>query len=341
MVTRASPAPSGPRCTSASWTGLHAALGASPIFGQPHRHTATIKVERVNGDSADVPRSFAGERADDWTDFVPLVEFAIIDSASLLDAARLLVHALLRRLRPAHTSPLFPPAGSDPAGPGEAVADLMGLVTTEPEVQALLQEWQDRCNAELDLVTRAGGRPRVVPLRGACILPWAKCILRLDALRPPARAGALDGLRRVRRHVGAAGAADPLRGGPTGYQRPAPPPPAFAAAAPPPLPPTGFTVRVDAAPAAGDRGAVPGGARGPAGTLLVAGRWLAVWHRRPALSAWRAQVIARSGLHLVRRHSGLAARIHLSPMVPGLVGAAVPAPATGGPRPGARRPRLS
>jgi hypothetical protein len=48
-------------------------------------------------------------------------------------------------------SPLTPPAGPDPAvpvGDGEAVAHLMGRVTTK--VRALLQERQDRRKAEFD-----------------------------------------------------------------------------------------------------------------------------------------------------------------------------------------------
>ena len=73
-----------PRFTSAFWTGLHTALGASLVCGSPHHHKTTSKVERVNGAIADVLRSFAGERADDWPALVPLVEFAINDSASPL-----------------------------------------------------------------------------------------------------------------------------------------------------------------------------------------------------------------------------------------------------------------
>ena len=72
------------RFTSAFWTVLHAALGASLIFGSPHHHNTTTKVERVNGVIADVLLSFAGERADDWPTLVPRVEFAINDSASPL-----------------------------------------------------------------------------------------------------------------------------------------------------------------------------------------------------------------------------------------------------------------
>jgi hypothetical protein len=39
-----------------------------------HHHNTTGKVERVNGDIADVLRSFSGERADDRPALVPLVE---------------------------------------------------------------------------------------------------------------------------------------------------------------------------------------------------------------------------------------------------------------------------
>ena len=49
-----------------------------------HHHNTSSKVERVNGVIADVVRSFAGERCDDWPELVPLVEFAINDSASSL-----------------------------------------------------------------------------------------------------------------------------------------------------------------------------------------------------------------------------------------------------------------
>ena len=50
----------------------------------PNHHNTTRKVERVNGIIADVPRPFAGERADDWPALVPLAEFAINDSAAPL-----------------------------------------------------------------------------------------------------------------------------------------------------------------------------------------------------------------------------------------------------------------
>ncbi len=65
------------RFTSAFWTDLHAALGASLVFGSPHQHNlnTTSKVERVNSVIADVLRSFASQRGDDWPELVPLVEF--------------------------------------------------------------------------------------------------------------------------------------------------------------------------------------------------------------------------------------------------------------------------
>jgi transposase InsO family protein len=72
------------RFTSAFWTDLHAALGASHVFGSPHHHNTASKVERVNGVFADVLRSFASDRGNDWPELVPLVEFAINDSASTL-----------------------------------------------------------------------------------------------------------------------------------------------------------------------------------------------------------------------------------------------------------------
>ncbi len=44
------------RFTSAFWTGLHAALGSSLVFGSPHHYHTTGKVERINGVIADVLR---------------------------------------------------------------------------------------------------------------------------------------------------------------------------------------------------------------------------------------------------------------------------------------------
>ena len=74
------------RSTSALWTGLHAAPGASLIrvYGSPNRRGTTSEAERVNGVVADDLRSLAGERADDRPALAPLAESAISDSASPL-----------------------------------------------------------------------------------------------------------------------------------------------------------------------------------------------------------------------------------------------------------------
>ncbi len=93
--------------------------------------------------------SFAGKRADDWPEFLPLVEFAINDSASPLGSEYTPFYADCGQ-HPRRS--LVPPAAPDSAGPGEAVAGLMGRVTTE--VRALLQERQDRRKAELDVQRR-------------------------------------------------------------------------------------------------------------------------------------------------------------------------------------------
>ena len=137
-----------PRFTSAFWTGLHAALGSTLIFGSPHHHNTTSKVERINGVIADVLRSFANERVDDWPELVPLIEFAINDSASPLGSGYTPFYAD-RGQHPRR--PLNPPAPPDPAvpaGAGEAAAHLMTRVTAE--VRALLQERQDQRKAEHD-----------------------------------------------------------------------------------------------------------------------------------------------------------------------------------------------
>ena len=136
------------RFTSAFWVSLHETLGASLIFGSPHHHNTTSKVERVNGVIADVLRSFAADRGDDWPDFVPLAEFAINDSASALGSGYTPFYAD-RGQHPRR--PLNPPASPDPAAPagsGEAAAHLMSRVTAE--VRALLQARQDQRKAELD-----------------------------------------------------------------------------------------------------------------------------------------------------------------------------------------------
>jgi hypothetical protein len=83
------------RFTTSVWMALHAALGASLIFGSLHHHTTTRKVKCVNGDIADVLRAFAGNHSDDRPEIVPLVEFAI----------GLGLHAVLRQPWPAPTPP--------------------------------------------------------------------------------------------------------------------------------------------------------------------------------------------------------------------------------------------
>ena len=74
------------RFMSAFWTSLHEALGASLVFGSPHHHNTTSKVYRRRHHRRR-PRSFAGERCDDWPDSVTLVGFAINDSASSLGSS--------------------------------------------------------------------------------------------------------------------------------------------------------------------------------------------------------------------------------------------------------------
>ena len=63
---------------------------------------------RVNGVIVDMLRSFAGERADDWLDFMPLVKFAINDSASSLGSGYSPIYADCGQ-HPRR--PIVPPAG--------------------------------------------------------------------------------------------------------------------------------------------------------------------------------------------------------------------------------------
>ena len=72
------------RFTSEFWTALHAALGTSLIFGSPYHHNTNSRTERVNAVIADVLRCFVDGRQADWPSLIPLVEFAINDSASAL-----------------------------------------------------------------------------------------------------------------------------------------------------------------------------------------------------------------------------------------------------------------
>ncbi len=135
------------RFTSSFWTGLHAALGSSLIFGSPYHHNTTSKVERVNGVIEDVLRSFVGERGDDWPSLIPLVEFAINDSASPLGTGYTPFYAD-RGQHPRRPLSTPPDPASAPPEDGASVAHHMARVTGE--VRALVQEHQDDRKALLD-----------------------------------------------------------------------------------------------------------------------------------------------------------------------------------------------
>ena len=85
-------------------------------------------------------RSFADERGDDCPTVVPLVEFAITDSASPL------ANSYTVSRTPSAAGISAPLAAPDPTGPDEEAAHLMGRVTAE--VWALLQERQDLRKAD-------------------------------------------------------------------------------------------------------------------------------------------------------------------------------------------------
>ena len=135
------------RFTSEFWTSLHVALGTSLIFGSPHHHNTNARTERVNGVIADVLRSFVSERQDNWPSLIPLVEFAINDSASPLGMGYTPFFAD-RGQHPRR--PLSAPADTSlpPATDGVAVARLMDHVTGE--VRALLHESQALRKARMD-----------------------------------------------------------------------------------------------------------------------------------------------------------------------------------------------
>ena len=123
---------------------VHIDLLTSCVWLVPTFKTATAEIAARNF-IADVLRSFACDRCDDWPDFVPLAEFALNDSASSLGSG----YASFFADRGQHPRrPLAPPDALDPAlrrDSGEAAAHLMGRVTAE--VRALLQERQDRRKA--------------------------------------------------------------------------------------------------------------------------------------------------------------------------------------------------
>ena len=68
-------------------------------------HNTNSRTERVNGVIADVLRSFVDWRHDDWPSLIPLVEFAINNSASRAFPPRPRIHCLLRG--PGPTPPAF------------------------------------------------------------------------------------------------------------------------------------------------------------------------------------------------------------------------------------------
>ena len=135
------------RFTSGFWTSLHTALGSSLVFGSPHHHNTTSKVERVNGVIEDVLRSFVGERGDDWPSLIPLVEFAINDSASSLGTGYTPFYAD-RGQHPRRPMSPSPDPATVPLEDGASVAHHLSRVTGE--VRALLQERQDERKARLD-----------------------------------------------------------------------------------------------------------------------------------------------------------------------------------------------
>ena len=67
------------------WTALHETLGTCLVFGTPHHHHhTTAKVEQVNGVLREALSAFVNDRADNWDELIPLVEFALNYSASVL-----------------------------------------------------------------------------------------------------------------------------------------------------------------------------------------------------------------------------------------------------------------
>ena len=66
------------------WTSLHEALGTLLIFGTPHHHHTTSKIERVNRVVGNVLSAFVNNSQDNWPTYIPLVKFTINNSASAL-----------------------------------------------------------------------------------------------------------------------------------------------------------------------------------------------------------------------------------------------------------------
>ena len=110
------------------WTALHAALGTTLVFGSPHHHNTNSKTERVNGVIADVLRAFVAERQDNWPELIPLVEFAINDSASPLGTGYTPFYAD-RGQHPRRPLTCPPDPTQPEPSSGGAVARLMDQVT--------------------------------------------------------------------------------------------------------------------------------------------------------------------------------------------------------------------
>ena len=54
------------------WTVLHETLSTTLVFKTPHHHHTAAKVELCK-----VLSSFVNDRADNWDELIPLVEFAL------------------------------------------------------------------------------------------------------------------------------------------------------------------------------------------------------------------------------------------------------------------------
>jgi hypothetical protein len=131
---------------SAFWTGLHAALGSSLVFGSPHHHNTTGKVERINGVIAScAPSSTSvattGQRSCRWSNSQSMIR---------------------RPLSAPATLPSMPTAASTPAArsprsrrgptPQDRWATARGLITSwcAGRRRFGLQECQARRKAEFD-----------------------------------------------------------------------------------------------------------------------------------------------------------------------------------------------
>ena len=59
------------------WNALHETLSTSLVFGTPHHHHTTAKVEQVNWVLSEALSAFVNYRADNWDELIPLVEFVL------------------------------------------------------------------------------------------------------------------------------------------------------------------------------------------------------------------------------------------------------------------------